>query len=228
MSDIHICYNINSDFLDLSLSSISSVRKFFRSNQDRLQFHIICTDEIDCTSSDVKIHRAEKTDVSVVQSRVFIPEILNNINRVIYIDSDTLVTTCISKLWKQDLRDMCVGMVPHYFFKSHHDAFDFYQFDKHLLSDKPYYNTGVMLIDCEVWRSDNISQKCVDSFKQYSNTAQHKNDEPGINLALAEHTLKLDTKWNHFPARDKVNHSCIIHYYGLKYNQKPQHDMFKW
>jgi lipopolysaccharide biosynthesis glycosyltransferase len=88
--------------------------------------------------------------------RIYLPLILPDIARVIYIDGDTVVNGDVFELWSVDLADKTVGMVPHCY-----ATLDIEMHRKILEIDesKPYCNCGVLLIDLKKFILLGLHQK---------------------------------------------------------------------
>ncbi len=71
---------------------------------------------------------------------------------MIYVDCDALVLEDISKLWDKDISP--------YFAAAVEDAGQHERLKKMNISDEAkYFNSGIMIIDMEAWRKNNISKK---------------------------------------------------------------------
>lgn len=90
-----------------------------------------------------------------VYYRVFLPQLLPHLDRVIYLDADTLVTGDLSALWHSDLhgkllgcvRDDGSGVTP-----PPKDPTDWWAY--HILgpAGKDYFNSGMLVFDLHQWR----------------------------------------------------------------------------
>lgn len=224
---IEVYYCIDHKFLDLTLESIDYVQRVSTNN---INFNIISPDR-DAIFQEIG-NRHVVYDVpdtykhlSVPQLRVIGPELIPG-KRLIYLDSDTVTTKCLSKLWNVDLEGYVLGGCQHACILSGGDATAFYGFDiGYLKYCERYLNTGVLLFDCDMWRKQAMTQKCLDSFREYDEHRQKFNDEPGINAALNDQWFALDPCWNHFPDKDYTR-AGIIHYYGQSIYHKPRHTLF--
>ena len=94
------------------------------------------------------------------------------------------------------------------------------------LINRTYYNSGVMLFDCEVWKSKDLTARCIQMFDKYSDTNSRHNDEPGINMAIND-CHALDPTWNYYPEPSTpYKKANIVHDYGRFMNGKPRHSLF--
>ena len=93
-------------------------------------------------------------------SRLIIPEVAPDIDKAIYLDSDTLVLSDLKELWETDLDGFelaappDLGVAP-WVVKHMHT---------HLGSDanQIYISAGVFIIDCKKWREKGVTQSLLD------------------------------------------------------------------
>lgn len=125
-------------------------------------------------------------------SRLLIPEVIDsNCNRVLYIDTDTLVLSDLQELWSTDLNDKPVGAVI--------DRFDAQIKSGQLAeNDMPhvrnYFNAGVLLINLPRWRAEGISEKALEYLRLHPQSPYA--DQDALNVACDERWMGLDIRWN--------------------------------
>ena len=159
--------------------------------------------------------------------RIHLSELLG-VDKVIFLDSDTVTTTCISRLWETDLQGKTIAAAQLYKLPTFNDVILKYGFDfKPFVNNKDsiYFNCGVMLIDCKRWVKRNLLQKCIDAGALYKDTTHDKSEEPAFNIALMDDWLQLDARWNYYP-QGQYRRAFITHYYGEYFGEKPRHNMF--
>jgi len=89
-------------------------------------------------------------------ARLLIPDLKPEMGKVIYLDCDTIIMQDISDLYAQDLNGYVIGAVPdpnvyENPIKKNN------QYTAALLSPEHlYFNSGVMLIDCNEWRKNDM------------------------------------------------------------------------
>tara|TARA_R110002167_G_scaffold98753_2_gene259510 strand:+ start:645 stop:1349 length:705 start_codon:yes stop_codon:yes gene_type:complete len=229
LMDINICYIINNNekYINLTLDSIYYIKKFFKSKKYNLKFYVISEVMINLPTDIINIISPYK-NIPLLHQRLYISELLN-IKKVIFLDSDTCITRCISKLWEINLNNNIVGCAKHYFFN---DEEKFYH--KYELNFKPfniyspvYFNCGVQLIDCVMWKNNNITYKMKRLYKELKHLdhPHYKLDEPVYNTILRGKIFNIDIKWNYYPVND-FHRGYLTHYYGINIKNKPQHAEF--
>ena len=112
-----------------------------------------------------------------------IEQLSDEYNRILYLDTDVFVQTrMISKLFKVDIKDFPLAAVRDVqqrdSLEKHVDDFKLNEFGA-----APYFNAGVLLVNSELWRRDNIYQSMVTLAKQ-SASATRTDDQTLLNLAL--------------------------------------------
>ena len=225
MENINICYVITGEdnYIDLTLKSMTYIKKTFKNSKYKLKFFVISEEKIKLPSFIKNIISPYK-GIPILWQRMYIPELLN-VKKCIFLDSDTITLSCISKLWETNLNGNIVGVVESHFLKLT-DKIPFYKFYK--LDYKPYnevknfFNCGVQVIDCKKWLIDNISEKMLTLYLELLNVNHYsyKMDEPVFSTVLQDKIQKLDKKWNFLPVDNSIR-PAIIHYYGRYSNNKP-------
>ena len=156
--------------------------------------------------------------------KLYIPDYFDD-NQVIYLDTDTIPLRSLNPIWDTDLNNHYIAAV-----ENIHKPFINELAITHL---GPYshthfgygesfrpFNTGVMVMNLDKWRQNNITQQCIDLNKQiceYVVKKQYINayklmsyDEYSLNIAIGNEWHVLDEKWNTFPT-STVKRPCIIH-----------------
>ena len=162
MENINICYVITGEvnYIDLTLKSIKYIEKTFKSSKYKLKFFVVSEEKIKLPSFIKNIISPYK-DIPILWQRMYIPELLN-VKKCIFLDSDTITLSCISKLWETDLNGNIVGAVESHFLKPTDELpfYVFYQLDyKPYNKVKKFFNCGVQVIDCNKWLKNNIAEK---------------------------------------------------------------------
>ena len=87
------------------------------------------------------------------------PEAFPDVKKVVHIESDTLVVDDIAKLYNEDLDNYTLGGCPEIAFGATSELFP--------SKEHVYFNLGMLLIDCDKWRQDNTTEKCLELGKKY-------------------------------------------------------------
>ncbi|KAL7105100.1 hypothetical protein ACP275_07G023900 [Erythranthe tilingii] len=149
-------------------------------------------------------------------ARIYMADILpGDVRRVIYLDSDVVVVDDIAKLWCADLGGEVLA-APEYC----HANFTSY-FTEAFWSDpalaaafegrRPcYFNTGVMVVDVDRWRSGGYTQKVEEWMAvQKQKRIYHLGSLPPVLLVFAGNIKAVDHRWNqHGLGGDNLEGRC--------------------
>lgn len=135
--------------------------------------------------------------------RLKLPTLLHNVDRVIYLDCDTVVNTDLTELFNTDMPTEC--------FAGSHDI------NKKVVEINPtYVNAGVLVMDLKNMRSQNIEDKFL-SWTRENIDSIECGDQTIINEVCRGNIKVVDDCWN-VQASDFMNRSNymnkpkIIHY----------------
>ncbi|MGV3762444.1 glycosyltransferase family 8 protein [Parapedobacter sp.] len=148
--------------------------------------------------------------------RIFAPYVVNqSVDKLIYIDVDTIVRVDIAELWDTDLGKHIVGAVQDIgkTVTSRWGGIPNYE-QLGLSSDTPYFNSGVLVIDTKKWREQSISSQVIDVLIKYK---QHVvlPDQYGLNVVFANKWHMLDSRWN-WSASAEHEHPYLLHFLHIK------------
>lgn len=109
-----------------------------------------------------------------------------DVHRVIYLDCDILVNRGIGPLWHCELKDAWSGVVV----DSYH-----VEARKRLGIDTVYFNSGMMLIDVDAFRTHKVAEKCFRLIAEEPDRIR-MHDQDALNIVIGEHVKYLSTRWN--------------------------------
>jgi lipopolysaccharide biosynthesis glycosyltransferase len=122
-------------------------------------------------------------------ARLFLGSVLPaDYHRVLYLDCDLIVNQSIEGLLNIDLQGKTVGALKDAFSKE-------YRKNINLEPDDIMFNSGVMLIDLDRWRTQNIENKLLDYIRQKKGKIQ-QGDQGVLNYVLAHDIYCLEPKYN--------------------------------
>lgn len=157
---------------------------------------------------------------SIGMSRIMLPDLLpKSVHKVLYLDSDILVTTDIKDLYDVDLRGKPAGMVT-----------NIKPGDYKIHNFENYFNSGVILMDLDLWRKNKIYEKMLSYVEnnkmlfmydgQFNPDAFRYPDQDLINLILENEIYHLALYWNIQRQwfYDDVNDNTrgIVHFVGKR------------
>lgn len=213
MSDnVNVLYQFNEAYVPFAGISMTSL---FENNKDINTLTVYVLDEdITQDSKNKLIKNAEKYGRSIVffnteilvknmielgippyrnsyatNMKMFIPMFLDkSIERILYIDSDTIITGSISDFYFSDLGNNAISMILDSFGGNHKLYVGLNRRDD-------YYNGGVILYDVFKWREE----KCTDLIVSHvKNIRAHymSPDQDLINIVLNDKIKKADLRYN--------------------------------
>lgn len=141
-------------------------------------------------------------------SRLFISELLPDVERVVYLDCDTLVRGSLKELFTMDLHGKPIAMA----FDCLHNLYKKYI---NVSLDMCYYNSGVMVIDVQQWKDKNCLDRILDHLQHVRNNYPLV-DQDFINVVLGQDITLMDMKYNYLSQYCLYDYESIKDVYGLK------------
>ncbi|SHH68281.1 glycosyltransferase family 8 protein [Clostridium grantii] len=141
-------------------------------------------------------------------ARLFLGRIIStNVERVIYMDCDSVINKSLMDLWTMNIYQYYIAGVL--------DTVSNETKVKVGMDLKsPYVNAGMLLINLKKWREDNIEEKFIEFIDTYNGKVFH-HDQGTINGVLNKKILILHPKYNAMTTFFTMNRTDIITYYGL-------------
>lgn len=128
--------------------------------------------------------------------RLLIPDFVGaDQQRVLYLDSDILVTDDLAPLWDFDMAGLPLWAVQNFSDGSHWDQLRQTRAELNLPADSLYFNSGVLLINLPVWRAGALSDRAFAFLDRHSQTLSFP-DQDALNIVAAGRWGRLDPRWN--------------------------------
>ena len=124
-------------------------------------------------------------------ARLLLPDVLpRGVSRALYLDTDVLVLDDLTALWTLDLQGAVVAAVPDIDSQTNAD-----RLRSDLKADSPvYFNAGVLLVDIERWREQQISEKALQYLQANPHTFNAEQD--ALNVVCSGCWRPIDERWN--------------------------------
>jgi lipopolysaccharide biosynthesis glycosyltransferase len=155
--------------------------------------------------------------------RLLIPELIPFAKKVIYLDADIIVVSSVTELLKFDLKNQVLAAV----------ADPIYKWKKELgMKDSAtYFNSGVMLINLDEWKKQDITNKAFEFIHQYPEKIRFV-DQCALNGVIDGDYLELtprfnqqailhregfdfgETNWTSEEIHEALDKPILIHYTG--------------
>lgn len=128
--------------------------------------------------------------------RLLLGSLLNEYDKCIYIDVDTIVAGDISELWKEDIEEYIIGAVPDCGMQLFPEQSKEYLINNNLGFEAidEYFNSGVMLLNLELIRSGKWEEK----FLSFKNEKFLYGDQDILNKCCHGYIKYLPLKYNFF------------------------------
>ena len=121
--------------------------------------------------------------------RYILADVLQEEKRTIYSDVDVICVGDISSLWNLDLQGNILAAV------SEGASGEFKKRLIGLEGEKPYFNSGLLVMDLEQIRSGNYITKLFDNTRRYAGKIAWP-DQDVINITFRGKILQLSSEWN--------------------------------
>ncbi len=125
--------------------------------------------------------------------RLFIADMFEEYEKAIYIDSDTVVTGDISKLFDTDIDGFYIGACVEQAM-AQMDVYGTYAEKVVGIDRRVFFNAGMMLINCAVWREVRLLDEFIKYLGIYNFVVTQ--DEDYLNVICKWHVKLLDQRWN--------------------------------
>lgn len=147
--------------------------------------------------------------------KLFLDRLISDIRgRIVYIDCDTAVEGDLQELVSLDMRGKPIGMVM--------DSLGTAKIKDSIGLDKKdrYYNSGVMLIDLDLWKEKQISDRIINHIKNIRSYGTV--DQDVLNVELKEDIFTLPIKYNLQPVHLVYPYKTYIKVFKEKYYSKEE------
>lgn len=122
--------------------------------------------------------------------RAFLPDLLPEVDRVLYLDVDALIVDAIDPLFSIDLGQRYLAAVPNVFMEYHRNRLADLG-----MTQREYFNSGVLLLNLETMRACAFSQRLVELVRSESERLAWP-DQDALNLLAKGNWMALDPRWN--------------------------------
>jgi lipopolysaccharide biosynthesis glycosyltransferase len=166
---------------DLSQNEKDEIKVFIETNQGMIQFY-----DVDPGSVSDLIVRSQWS--VAVYYRIFFPLMIDkSIDRLLYLDCDTLVVGSLAELYNIDLAGFPVAAVRDLHVRS--EAYT------HLHQDPDYFNSGMMLVDVNRWNALQVSQRTFGVLRDTPEEIFYV-DQDALNHVLRGQCLLIPERYN--------------------------------
>ena len=138
----------------------------------------------------------------VVLLRLLLDKLIpSNVDKLIYLDGDTIVRGCLDDLWETNINNKVFGM-------SIEPTIDKSRYKQLSIEGFPYYNAGVLLINLKRFREINAGKTIIDYYR--SNDGRlFANDQDAINASMKNEILTISCKYNYYNIFDQYPYGFL-------------------
>ncbi len=208
--DIRITAYIILNVKDFSI--LEKVKSFFQ-NTYNTELIYITIDDSKFSNYKISHHLS-----IVVYFRLLLSELLpNTIDRVLFLDADTLVTGSLLEFVDIKFGDNYIAAIR----DSAEDWGNNIQSLKAIgIPIDDYFNAGVMLVNLKLWRLESISTKLIDTANEYMDRISWW-DQDILNIYFLNRWYHFDSKYNALKLSEKCEKLPVIIHYNT--HTKPWH-----
>ena len=156
-------------------------------------YHFNKINKMDFSNYPIDRHASEANYYRLVA----IDKLSEKINKVLYLDVDTIIRKPLQKLYNLDLANNIVGAV-----------------QNDTKSKESYFNSGVLLIDLKKWDKLSITDRAIKFIQEHPDKIDYW-DQDALNFVLKSQWLELPRVYNSFTHSVKdITSVVILHFVG--------------
>lgn len=228
--DVNILYITDSKYLEPTLVSISSIKKY----KSKRNYSIYIIGDNLSKNEISKLVKMESPGFSIKMVKIpdnlfdkgiirqingvsksaiykfFIAELLPHLNKVLYLDGDTIALGCVEELYNKNVDGVYVAAV-----KDYKINVEYTQpfFKKIVKIFGGYFNSGMMLLNLYLLRKNNLSK----SLMNYrTNGVNFFMDQDTLNVTFRGHVKWLEPKYNFIVSNFLFEKKKVENLYGVK------------
>lgn len=191
--------NINFYILDGGLTKQDKANVELLKNIKNFNVEYLSINEDDFKNCPMlKDLNAEHKDYHVTLPTYFrfkLPQLLPKLDKVLYLDCDVIIKTSLKEFYSVSLKNKAAVMIEDVETKR----------EAKRLGLKQYFNAGVMLINLDFWRKNDVETKLFDFAKENKKKILWQ-DQDVINCVLSGQIKAVSNKWNYqYFLYDNVN-----------------------
>lgn len=200
-------YILSSDLSDQSRRRLSKIKMVF----PNIDLRFISVDETAFKGLNLTINYISKETFY----RYLIPNLIPDVDKILYLDADLIVKGDLSALWETDLGDCYLaGCSDTYIEKLG------YKNKIGLKADELYINAGVLLMNAKEMRRQGVGEALIKETKALSGRITYQ-DQDVLNLVCRNKIKQVDGIYNFTmedikSAKEKIKRAVVIHYTGAK------------
>ena len=233
---IHICFGIHDKDGNYSVWAGTTMQSIVENTKAPIVFHILHDDTLneinknklsfiaDNSGNGIEFHHfnpdifgslADSMNRFTIGTmfRIMLPDIMPDLKKIIYLDSDLFVNTDIEELWNLNIDNYCLAAAPDC--STIRDWGTPYAVAAGQTSRDRYFNAGVLCMNLDnIRKNGSLFQQVMDYLSD--NPRTWLPDQDALNAIFNGKTLLIDEKWNYFIDEARKNNEKaekkIYHY----------------
>jgi len=210
MKPVNIVFICDEGYVMQTSTAIASCIKN-KNNNSRYNIFVICSDISDTSAKILKNMSCKNCIITIINAstdnlqglhtyrqggylaateaallKFNIPELLPELDRVLYLDGDIIVCGDLGNLYNTDIGENYIAAA--------HDTGKLYFKHKYVKKYAGYFNSGVMVLNLKIWREQNLSKQLIQTKK--SENDSNLMDQNIFNVVMDGHVKYLDIKYN--------------------------------
>ena len=133
--------------------------------------------------------------------RLFIPSLFPQYKKALYLDCDITIVKDIAGLYNKDLKNNLLGAIVDEVVTSS-EIFRYYTENALGVNGYKYFNSGIILMNLEAFRKENIEDKFIYLLNNY-NFGTVAPDQDYLNVLCKDRILYIDKGWDKMPVSDE-------------------------
>jgi len=125
----------------------------------------------------------------VTYFRFLIPEILNDCDKCIYLDSDVIVRHTLEEFWNTNIDYVACAVI------GDQNADNVLEGNRLRIENLHYFNAGVLLMNLNYWRKNNLCTKLITELTDHKDEYIY-NDQDAMNALLYQNVVFVSFKYN--------------------------------
>lgn len=164
----------------------------------------------------------------VMWYRVFLPKLVPDEPKVLYLDCDTLIVDCLDPLWETVIEDKAIAAVTNPIGTTKNGETP-WPLVCGLSNSEDYFNSGVMLMNLDYFRAHDVSRRVVEHGLANADWVRF-GDQDSLVILLHAERVPLHPRWNllrliimtgdarrlfgHAKVSEAIRHPAILHFEG--------------
>ena len=135
--------------------------------------------------------------------RFLLPKLIKGESKILYLDCDIIVTKELKELWNTDISNYACGVIED-------QRSDDIRVQNNIEIYDTYFNSGVLLMNLEYWRENDIAKKLTDFIYNNPEKCEYP-DQDALNFVLYKKVHYLDYTYNYQELMLLAPKECFLH-----------------